>query len=161
MERSTGKTMACFAEFDSHESAKFAVDRVNCASDSHIGPRMGNRHVDVSLSSQEELMRALFPMAKCLDWVNDHFVSRKTVPNEWYSSGFDGFLTDEELFCVLRHAKEPHRVCRYAPFVSFLRHYTNRYLRVHLLARCLSAHTNPLSAPSGRQVIALYMPLSL
>ncbi|OQD76947.1 hypothetical protein PENDEC_c003G06200 [Penicillium decumbens] len=64
MERSTGKTVCAFAEFDSYESAKEAVDRVNGAHDSHTGPRIGNRHVDVTLSSQEELLRAHFPMAK-------------------------------------------------------------------------------------------------
>jgi RNA recognition motif-containing protein len=115
MERSTGKTMRCFVEFEDHKSAQATVDHLNASCDPHVGPRMANRHVDVSISSQKELMEALFPMAKCLVWANDRFVSRGTRPDEWWSAGFNGFLTDEELFCVLRHAKEPHRVSGIAP----------------------------------------------
>ncbi|KAJ5298196.1 uncharacterized protein N7443_006316 [Penicillium atrosanguineum] len=109
MERSTGKTMCCFVEFEDRESAQAAVDRLNATTMSQTGPRMGNRHIDVTLSSQQELMQALFPRAKCVDWVGDRFVARDKLPTEWWSTGFDGFITDEELFCVIRHAKEPHR----------------------------------------------------
>jgi hypothetical protein len=161
MERSTGKTLCCFAEFESCQSARAAVDHVNSASDSQIGPRMGNRHVDVSMSSQEELMKTLFPMAKCLSWVDDRFVPHGTGPDEWWSSGFDGFLTDEELFCLTRHAREPHRVCDSTPFSSLIYPNTDEYLRVRLLVRYPSGVTNRSTASSGRQVIALYIPLSL
>ncbi|KAJ6113276.1 Nucleotide-binding alpha-beta plait [Penicillium sp. IBT 18751x] len=109
MERSTGKTMCCFVEFEDHESAQAAVDRLNATTVIQSGPRMGNRHIDVTMSSQQELMQALFPRAKCVDWVGDRFVARDKRPTEWWSTGFDGFITDEELFCVIRHAKEPHR----------------------------------------------------
>ncbi|KAJ5670676.1 uncharacterized protein N7477_006039 [Penicillium maclennaniae] len=114
MERSTGKTMCCFVEFEDHESAQAAVDRLNATTVTQSGPRMGNRHIDVTMSSQQELMQALFPRAKCVDWVGDRLVARDKRPTEWWSTGFDGFITDEELFCVIRHAKEPHRFPWYA-----------------------------------------------
>lgn len=140
MERSTGKTMCCFVEFEDHKSAQATVDHVNASCDSHVGPRMGNRHVDVSISSQKELMEALFPMARCLVWANDRFASRGTRPDEWWSAGFKGFLTDEELFCVLRHAKEPHRVSGIAPISNSSK--IDKYLRARLPARYLNGFSN-------------------
>ncbi|KAJ5699080.1 hypothetical protein N7462_001085 [Penicillium macrosclerotiorum] len=109
MERSTGKTMNCFVEFTSRQAAREAVDRIHRTNDAGQGARMANRHVDVVLSSQDELLRAMFPKAKCIKWIGGRPVQVPKHPDEGWSTGFVGFLTDEELFCVLRHAKEPHR----------------------------------------------------
>ena len=80
--------------------------------DANQGPRMGNRYVDVVLSSQEALMKALFPRANRIEWINGRPVQVAPPPDEKYPPPeFVGFLTDEELFCVARHAREPNRVC--------------------------------------------------
>lgn len=110
MERSTGKTMDCYVEFQTPVDASEAVFRANQTTDNERGPRMGNRQVDVSLSNQGELLKALFPRAKCIVWEDGAPYARAIRPDEWWSTGFDGFMTDEELFCVLRHAKETQRV---------------------------------------------------
>jgi hypothetical protein len=111
MERSSGKTMDCYVEFNSTSDAMNAVQRVKRMHDANQGPRMGNRYVDLSLSTQAALMKALFPRAKCIEWVNGRPNKVPKRQDEPWSSGFNGFLTDEELFCVVRHAREPNRVC--------------------------------------------------
>ncbi|KAJ5342165.1 Nucleotide-binding alpha-beta plait [Penicillium brevicompactum] len=107
MERSTGKTMDCFVEYVSDADAEKACARLNRNYDLGSAPRMGNRHVDVEMSSPEQLMKALFPLTKCVEWNDGSPVEEEN--NDHWSTGFDGFLTDEELFCLVRHAEQPHR----------------------------------------------------
>ncbi|KAJ5367964.1 uncharacterized protein N7496_007724 [Penicillium cataractarum] len=109
MERSTGKTMACYVEFAHPVDAQRAVDRIKQKHDSNQGPRMGNRYVDVVVSSQNALMKALFPRANCIDWVSGRPVQVPPPADDEGAPGFTGFLTAEELFCVARHAREPNR----------------------------------------------------
>lgn len=116
MERSTGKTMDCFVEYPSEKDAKDIVDRINRNYDFGSAPRMGSRHVDVELSSPAKMMKAIFPLAKCIAWVDAKPVRLENT-DEW-STGFNGFLTDEELFCLTRHAEQPHRVIIISQFVS-------------------------------------------
>ncbi|KAJ5787785.1 Nucleotide-binding alpha-beta plait [Penicillium paradoxum] len=107
MERSTGKTMDCFVEFPTEKEAQDAVNRLNRSYDPGSTPRMGNRHIDIEISSQAKLLEAIFPLAKCIEWVDGNPVKQENK-DEW-STGFNGFLTDEELFCLARHAEQPHR----------------------------------------------------
>ncbi|KAJ5825254.1 hypothetical protein N7474_002392 [Penicillium riverlandense] len=107
MERSTGKTMDCFVEFDTVAAASETVTRINRVHEMGRSPRMGNRHVEVAMSSQDELLKALFPRAKCMKWVDGQPVLQEN--KDWWSNGFQGFFTDEEMFCVLRHAEVPQR----------------------------------------------------
>ena len=95
-------------EFDTPDDAKAAVDRVNRIQETGRPPRLGNRHVDVEVSSQDALLKDLFPRARCIKWQNGFPV---LLPNtDPYSSGFTGFLTSEEIVGCLRHAEIPHRV---------------------------------------------------
>ncbi|KAJ5427394.1 hypothetical protein N7465_002464 [Penicillium sp. CMV-2018d] len=107
MERSTGKTMDCYVEFATVQDAKDTVERINRTYDAGSAPRMGNRHVDIELSSPAKLLKATFPRAKCIAWEDGNPV--QLVNKDSWSTGFDGFLTDEELFCLTRHAEQPHR----------------------------------------------------
>lgn len=108
MERSTAKTMDCYVEFNDVDDAKAAVNRINRIYETGRAPRIGNRHVDVELSSQDALLKDLFPRAKCIVWENG---SPVRVPNtDLYSSGFTGFFTSEEIIGCLRHAEMPQRV---------------------------------------------------
>ncbi|OKP14079.1 hypothetical protein PENSUB_185 [Penicillium subrubescens] len=106
MDRSSGKTNECYVEFATHADAEDTIRRIKALHDSNQGPRMGNRYVDVSISSQAALMKALFPHAKCISWETGRPV---VVPDESWPNGFAGFLTDEELFCTARHVREPGR----------------------------------------------------
>ncbi|KAJ5365636.1 Nucleotide-binding alpha-beta plait [Penicillium concentricum] len=108
MERSTGKTMDIFVEFSTKKDAQDTFDRITGnAYDAGSAPRIGSRHVDIEMSSPAKLLQALFPQAKCISWETGKPIQ---VPNkDSWSTGFNGFLTDEELFCLTRLSEQPHR----------------------------------------------------
>jgi hypothetical protein len=109
MERSTGKTMDCYAEFLTPADAEVTFKRISLQQESGRLPRLGNRHITVELSSQDALLRDLFPCAKCVAWEAGW---PRLIPNtDPYCSGFQGFLTNEELLGIVRHAENSHRVC--------------------------------------------------
>jgi hypothetical protein len=107
MERSTGKTMDTYVELDSVEEAKMAIAsfQQRCVNNRH--PRIGDRHVEIELSSQEALMKELFPRAKCVDW--EGHTPRIYASTEAYNSGFQGFVTSEEMVMITKHAETPQR----------------------------------------------------
>ncbi|CAI7650154.1 unnamed protein product [Penicillium glandicola] len=107
MERSTGKTMDCYVEFATPMDAQDTVERINRGYDAGSTPRIGSRHVDIELSTPAKLLKATFPRAKCISWEGGK--PTQLVNKDSWSTGFDGFLTDEELFCLTRHAEQPHR----------------------------------------------------
>lgn len=107
MERSTAKTMDCFVEFCTPEDALRTYDYVNGGIPANP-PRLGSRPVFVEKSSQDELLHALFPRAKCVVWRDGcPYVMDNTDP---YSTGYQGLFTKEEIYCVVRHAEFPRRV---------------------------------------------------
>ncbi|KAL2002229.1 hypothetical protein VTN02DRAFT_376 [Thermoascus thermophilus] len=107
MERSTGKTMDCYVEFLTPGDAQETVNRINQAYEAGRPPRLGCRPVEVELSSQDALLKELFPRAKCISWVNG---MPNVLPNtDPYSTGFQGFFTSEEIVGLVRHAETPQR----------------------------------------------------
>jgi hypothetical protein len=108
MERSTAKTMDAFVEFNTRKDAEAAARRLSFTESGRY-PRLGTRHVDITLSSQDELLHDLFPRAKCVQWQDG---MPKLLPNtDHYSAGFQGFLTSEEIRGLVSHALVPARVC--------------------------------------------------
>ncbi|KAI9828302.1 MAG: hypothetical protein M1832_002730 [Thelocarpon impressellum] len=107
MDRTTGKTMDCYVEFQTVDDAKYAVDRFEHSRDNGRNLRIGDRHVDVEVSSQEALMGELFPRAKCVVWHGQRPVIH--APTEPYMSGFRTFLTSEEIVMTVKHAETPQR----------------------------------------------------
>jgi hypothetical protein len=107
MERSTGKTMDTYVELDSVEEAKMAIAtfQQRCLNNRH--PRIGDRHIEMELSSQEALMKELFPRAKCVKWEGQ--TPRIYTSTEAYNSGFQCFVTSEELVMITKHAETPQR----------------------------------------------------
>ena len=108
MERSTSKTMDCYVEFMNQADADAAVDRINRVNETGRPPRLGSRHVDIESSSQDALLKDLFPRAKQVVWNNG--VPQLTPNVDPYSTGFQGFFTHEEIFLLIRHAEQPQRV---------------------------------------------------
>ncbi|PWY90511.1 hypothetical protein BO94DRAFT_593355 [Aspergillus sclerotioniger CBS 115572] len=107
MERPTAKTMDCFVELQSPADAEETTKRINRIFETGRAPRLGNRHVEVEFSSQDDLLKDLFPRAKCVKWKNGMpSVLQNTDP---YSTGFAGFFTTEEIVGAIRHAEMPHR----------------------------------------------------
>ena len=115
MERSTAKTMDCFVEFETQKDADHAVDRFKRQCLTHRHPRIGDRHVDMTESSQAALMKELFPRAKCVRWEGQDPHPYETT--EPYNSGFKGFTNSEEMVMTVKHAEVPQRVC-ISPMIS-------------------------------------------
>lgn len=147
MERSTAKTMDCYVEFQTFKDAQETVTRINKIFETGRAPRLGNRVVYVELSNQDELLRDLFPRAKCVSWQDGMPIA---LPNrDPYSTGFAGFLTSEEILGAIRHAEIPHRVsdahsivrCPCCNTLTLLRFSSPRFV-----LNALSVPMNPRSA---------------
>ncbi|KAK5073669.1 Actin-related protein 2/3 complex subunit 4 [Lithohypha guttulata] len=115
MEKPTGKTMDCYVEFPNDAAAKECVKRFEYTAQPGRGTRLGTRNVTLDLSSQAELMKAIFPRARLVVFSasdgKPHIFGRETDPS--WSDGFRGFVTLEEIYGVTRFAESPNR----SPFV--------------------------------------------
>lgn len=99
--------MDAFVEFKTQKDADAAARRLSFTESGRYA-RLGTRHVDVTVSSQDELLHDLFPRAKCIEW-RDGIPT--LLPNtDPYSAGFQGFLTSEEIRGLVSHALNPARV---------------------------------------------------
>lgn len=107
MERESGKTLDAFVELDSPGAAADLVARLG-----YQKHRVQQRHVRIMLSSQESLMKALFPKAKCVEWMGVNPIVMQ--PPDEYTSGFKFFVSDEELVRMVAHAQVPSR----SPFAT-------------------------------------------
>lgn len=102
--------MDCYIEIVSPEAAAEDWERAFGLKLMRL-PKIGQRNVTVELSNQAELMKDLFPRAISIHWDVEENGVPKSYPNrDVYSSGFKGFLTNEELTCMVRHAEAPQRV---------------------------------------------------
>ncbi|OAP56924.1 hypothetical protein AYL99_09036 [Fonsecaea erecta] len=109
MERSTGKTMDCYVEIIAPHTAAQDWEHAFGLKLMRI-PKIGQRNVEVTLSNQGELMKDMFPRAKCIHFDAEQFGAPRLVPNrDIFSSGYKGFMTNEELTCMVRHAEYPQR----------------------------------------------------
>lgn len=108
MDRSTGKTMDCYVEFFSTPDASACVNALNLRPTGQN--RIGDRVVDIIMSSQDELLRELFPKAKMVTWEGAKPVIQKPPTGDMFNTGFKAFVSSEELGCLVRHAEQPHRV---------------------------------------------------
>ena len=109
MDRATGKTMDCYVEFFSAADALAVVDKLNChGRPLKLGHPPLDRMVSVEMSSQEALMKDLFPRAKNVNWPDGKPEIYES--NEPYNTGFKCFVTGEELVMLVKHAEQPHRV---------------------------------------------------
>ncbi|KAM0355655.1 hypothetical protein ACHAPU_000040 [Fusarium lateritium] len=108
MDRATSKTMDAFVEFVSME------DAMRCAEKHHQNiqagriSRLGERPVEVELSSQAALMQDLFPLARGVFWDG---ASPQILPHNpvepW--ANFKGLISPEEMVMLVKHVEVPHR----------------------------------------------------
>jgi hypothetical protein len=104
MERITAKTGSAYVEFYDFESAIKVVDKHHQAK-AHGKPiRISTRIVSVSISSQDALLKDLFPYARQVTWVGGQ--PRIDVPPQ----EFKGFVTEEELISLCKNVEFPQRV---------------------------------------------------
>ncbi|ATZ53869.1 hypothetical protein BCIN_09g06370 [Botrytis cinerea B05.10] len=109
MERVTSKTLDAYVEFVSFTEASNAITRFDMNRMGGRGGRLGQRHVEVELSSQEELMKQLFPKAKNVEWHGNKPTIIDRDENDKYNSGFQGFVSREELVMLVKHVESPQR----------------------------------------------------
>ncbi|KAG6016766.1 hypothetical protein E4U43_003132 [Claviceps pusilla] len=108
MERVTSKTMDAYVEFLSLDDANKAVEKHHQhALNGRVG-RLGDRPVDLELSSQESLMRDLFPLARGIVW-NGVTPNFKPFNHHQPWENFKGFVSEEEMVMLVKHVEVPHR----------------------------------------------------
>jgi hypothetical protein len=112
MERSTSKTMDCYIEMKSESAAleHFCRHWDSLTGGNGKQPRIGHRNVTVDRATEDELLKDLFPRAKCVHWENGKPIIMEN--NDPYSTGFRGYFTSEEMVGMIRHAEHPTRVSR-------------------------------------------------
>lgn len=132
MEKPTGKTMDCLVEFPNLQDAADCVqafyhqfgDQLDLeaqgfqATHRHQTSKLGPRNVTLDNSSQGELMSALFPRARFVQFDDNtgrpeivDFTAQLQRETGW-SQGFRGYITTEEVFGLVRFAEQPSRVSR-------------------------------------------------
>lgn len=121
MERHTAKTMDAFVEFVKSGDAQYVVTNFNRRILNGRHPRIGDRQVEVEISSQEDLMQEIFPRARNVSWQGA--TPRVLANHEMYypgvlSSGFTGFLQTEEMVMMAKHVDTPHRVGTLTPIIT-------------------------------------------
>jgi hypothetical protein len=55
-------------------------------------------------------MKELFPKVKNVRWDGSRPIIIPTDPNDPYNSGFQGFISKEELVMLVKHVEAPQRV---------------------------------------------------
>lgn len=110
MERVTSKTMDAYVEFCTLEDAMKAVERHQQNVSNGRLSRLGDRPVEVELSSQAHLMKDLFPLAVGVFWDGVTPEFKPFNPKEPWEN-FKGFISEEEMIMLMKHVEVPHRVC--------------------------------------------------
>jgi hypothetical protein len=115
MERSTAKTGDCWIELPDNATMDHVMRRYTALQNQGRPAKLNGRILDMERTNQGELMRAIFPHTKDM-WFDPETgipVKVKAADGEadLYSQGFRGFLTREEMRCVVIHALQPNRVC--------------------------------------------------
>ncbi|KAI0805459.1 hypothetical protein GGR55DRAFT_697991 [Xylaria sp. FL0064] len=116
MDRVTSKTLDAFCEFSSLNAAIEIVERfkkgtgLGAETGAETGrvSRLGDRVVQIELSSQTVLMKNLFPSSKNgVSWIGTRpeLVSGSAHPWE----NFSGFFTEEEMVMLIKHVENSQR----------------------------------------------------
>ncbi|KAI6360825.1 hypothetical protein MCOR25_006627 [Pyricularia grisea] len=108
MERVTSKTMDAYVEFVTLQDAIKAVDKHQATITRGRLSRLGDRPIEVELSSQGALMKDLFPSAKGVFWEGIRPTIKPFKPNEPWEN-FKGFINDEEMTMLVKHVEVPQR----------------------------------------------------
>lgn len=114
MERVTSKTMDAYVEFMTLEDAMRAVEKHNLNQLAGRPCRLGDRPVELSLSSQASLMKDLFPIAAGVFWKGSTPEIQPFNPKEPWSN-FKGFISEEEMIMLVKHVEMPQRVSNSGP----------------------------------------------
>lgn len=109
MERVTSKTQDAYVEFMTLPDAMRAVERHQMTIQKGRHSRLGDRPVEVQLSSQSALMKDLFPLASGVFWEGSMPVIQGPIEGQPWKT-FKGFVTEEEMTMLVKHVEIPQRV---------------------------------------------------
>ena len=109
MERVTSKTQDCYVEFVTMQDAIRAVERHMQNIQTGRQSRLGDRPVEIQLSSQAALMKDLFPLASGVVWDGAKPVIQPPIYGQPWKT-FKGFVTEEEMTMIAKHVEIPQRV---------------------------------------------------
>lgn len=120
MDRVTGKTMDAYVELVDMKDAVNAVRFKELGRTGGRGGRLGTRFVSLEVSGHEQLMSALFPLAKNVRWHGAVPEILGVDPEDRYNSGFKGFVSSEELIHLVKQMENTKSVSppRVVPFRS-------------------------------------------
>ncbi|KAL6871372.1 hypothetical protein J3F83DRAFT_714278 [Trichoderma novae-zelandiae] len=108
MDKVTSKTMDAYVEFVSLEDAMRAVERHRVNVVAGRFSRLGDRPIEVEVTSQANLLKDLFPIARGVFW---NGVTPEILPfnpsQPW--DNFKGFISEEEMIMLVKHVEVPHR----------------------------------------------------
>ncbi|ROT41644.1 hypothetical protein SODALDRAFT_338892 [Sodiomyces alkalinus F11] len=108
MERVTSKTQDAYVEFQTMDDAIRAVERHEQYIAKGKTPRLGDRPVQLELSSQASLMKDLFPIATGIVWNGNE--AQMDPPKATQTFGwFKGFISEEEMVMLVKHVEVPNR----------------------------------------------------
>lgn len=109
MDKATSKTMDAYVEFVTLDDANRAAERFRLNIAAGRPNRIGDRVIDVEVTSQANLMKDLFPLARGVFW---NGTSPEILPlnaaEPW--ENFRGFVSEEEMVMLIKHVEVPHRV---------------------------------------------------
>ncbi|RCI13026.1 hypothetical protein L249_0202 [Ophiocordyceps polyrhachis-furcata BCC 54312] len=108
MERVTSKTMDAYVEFINLDEAMKVVDKHHQNLTAGRPSRLGDRPIEVELSSQGNLLRDLFPLARGLIWDGATPYTKAFNPHFGWEN-FRGFISEEEMVMLIKHVEVPHR----------------------------------------------------
>lgn len=118
MERTTNRTNDAYVEFMTYRAAVDCVAKIEGQKNSEgRPPRLGDRPVELQLSSQAALMGDLFTQAKGVSWVSIEptIYQNDNEPYPWKC--FKGFITAEEMIMIIKHVEVPQRVSPPRPVI--------------------------------------------
>ncbi|KAL1842795.1 hypothetical protein VTJ49DRAFT_4124 [Mycothermus thermophilus] len=115
MERVSSKTQDAFVEFMTVNDAIRTVEKHVEATNKGRITRLGERPVELVLSSQAALLETLFPLAAGVQWTNGRPKIMSPVEGEPWKT-FKGFVTEEELTMLVKHVEVPSRDCPQRPY---------------------------------------------
>ena len=118
VDRHTCKTMDAFIELDNVKEAQWIVGSFSRRIASGRHSKLGDRNVTVEMSSMGDFMAELFPRAKNVEWEGSIPKINNTVVFYYENvpaQGFNGFLQDEEICHMVKHAETPQRVSDHSP----------------------------------------------
>ncbi|KPM35669.1 hypothetical protein AK830_g10901 [Neonectria ditissima] len=108
MDRATSKTMDAYVEFHSLADAMRAAERHHNNALMGKHSRLGERPIEVELSSQGSLMKDLFPLARGVFWDGPNPKFQPFNQKEPWEN-FKGFISTEEMTMLVKHVEVPHR----------------------------------------------------